>query len=281
MPRVRSRAGAGPRVAGTVGTAAAAAGGTAAALVAVGAAAVGAAPLLRSFASFLQHSNRELAAYNGSLAVANAQLVVGRVLRNIDRGAATAESGTRLTAAVNRMEERFKTFDTLVTNSKNALGQVAAGFAGKFAEIMQPTFTLLNKLVTVLSETGVFEALGEGIAALLIPLRAQRDHPHALRVVDQDEARRPGPQGQARRPAPLGVLRPAELRPDRTAATNLIHLHESTRRMADPIPVPAPVAGPVQYNGVDFGHDVMIDSLSDGARSTPRTRPSTSTPSST
>lgn len=181
----------GKRVAGGIGRAAGAAksmgasaglvrllgvaGSAAGAVAALTYAATQALPMMRSFATHINDANRGLASYNGTLAAAFAELHVNRMMRRIGQADATASSGAALARAVDKMESRFVNLDALSGNAKNAMGQFAAGAAGKLAESMDGIAALLNRGLSWMSDHGVFEKIGEMLVQLLTVVGPMND----------------------------------------------------------------------------------------------------------
>lgn len=81
---------------------------------------------LREFSENLNESNRELAKYNGTLAMEFARLEMADIRRSIERGQNTQDSAARLTRAVNSDRDAWLNFDSDMGNLSNNLGTLAA-----------------------------------------------------------------------------------------------------------------------------------------------------------
>jgi hypothetical protein len=92
---------------------------------------------IREWTNSLLESQRDLAQFSGTTAVAFAELDAARIGRKIQTAQDTAESTAKLAQGQNKLEEATRPVDVLITNIENSLGAAADEVGAAFVNSAQ------------------------------------------------------------------------------------------------------------------------------------------------
>jgi hypothetical protein len=121
---------------------------------------------MKEFAARTFDSNKNLAQYNGQLAIAYTRLNIGDFYRGVNLANRTAPGGEAFVKAVDRMRDSLQEFSVLQKNAGNQLGVFGARLTEDFGRAFEPFAAKLNEVMGKDPGASFAEGLADTLAKI-------------------------------------------------------------------------------------------------------------------